>query len=75
MGCSPWGHKESDTTERLTHAYCSQSEIKTLTGLRPHSRYSFQDRLEESGHRTGRRVWVAVYLLHAAFCSFGCDGK
>ena len=19
MGCSPWGHKESDTTERLTH--------------------------------------------------------
>ena len=23
-GCSPWGHKESDTTERLTHiAWCS----------------------------------------------------
>ena len=21
MGCSPWGHKELDTTERLTHTY------------------------------------------------------
>ena len=20
-GCSPWGHKESDMTERLTHTY------------------------------------------------------
>jgi len=69
------GHKESDTTERLTHAYYSQSEIKTLTGLRPHSRYNFQGRLEESEYRTGRRVWVAVHLLYAVFYSFGCDGK
>ena len=25
VGCSPWGHRESDTTERLTHTY-------TITG-------------------------------------------
>ena len=74
-GCNPWGHKESDTTELVTHTYCSQSEIKTLTVLRPHSRYNFQDRLEESEYRTGCRVWVAVHLRYAVFYSFGCDGK
>ena len=28
-GCSPWGHKESDTTERLTHI---DSPVPTLQG-------------------------------------------
>ena len=30
LGCSPWGHKESDTTERLTH---SDQLSKPLPGM------------------------------------------
>ena len=34
VGYSPWGHKELDTTERLsTHAYTSQSESAGCTGF------------------------------------------
>ena len=34
VGYSPWGHKELDTTERLsTHAYASQSESAGCTGV------------------------------------------
>ena len=28
VGCSPWGHKESDTTERLTHTRSSEKLTK-----------------------------------------------
>ena len=28
MGYSPWGHKESDRTERLTLPFCSQNDKK-----------------------------------------------
>ena len=27
---SPWGHKESDTTERLSHAHTMKKTIETL---------------------------------------------
>ena len=29
-GLSPWGHKESDMTEQLTHTHTSEDEIGTL---------------------------------------------
>ena len=37
MGYSPWGHKESDRTERLTllltnYNYTNNRDIKTLSG-------------------------------------------
>ena len=31
--CSPWGHKESDTTERLNNSSCFSICILLLTGL------------------------------------------
>ena len=33
MGYSPCGHKESDTTERLTHT-CARTHTHTHTGIR-----------------------------------------
>ena len=28
VGYSPWGCKESDTTERLTHVHCDKSKLQ-----------------------------------------------
>ena len=30
MGCSPWGCKESDTTEQLTHTHWEFSKVSML---------------------------------------------
>ena len=32
MGLSPWGHKESDMTERLTHTHNSQGKAHVRGG-------------------------------------------
>ena len=41
MGYSPWGHKESDMTERFTSLHANSAEIRLIifreTGL--HSKY------------------------------------
>ena len=51
MGCSPWGHKESDTTEQLTHIYIHRdllislfTHVHTLRDSRPQAQ-----RLQEAG--------------------------
>ena len=33
MGCSPWGLKESYTTERLTHEYSLEKEMATHSSI------------------------------------------
>ena len=48
MDYSPWGHKESDRTVRLTHAYhdppCyTQIQPQNLSYLNPHSRHCEPD--------------------------------
>ena len=32
MGYNPWGHKESDTTDRCTHPYMTTGKTIALTG-------------------------------------------
>ena len=34
MGYSPWGHKESDTTERLTHTMLINSNVPIISQLK-----------------------------------------
>ena len=55
MGCSPWGHKESDTTERL-HFHFSLSRIGEGNG-NP-LQYSCLE-----NPRDGGAWWAAVYRV------------
>ena len=45
VGCSPWGHKESDTAEQLTH-----------THTHTHTRIT-QSEWSEEGKRKGQDSW------------------
>ena len=35
VGYSPWGHKESDMTERLTHSHTGSNQGTSITGIIP----------------------------------------
>ena len=32
MGCDPWGHKESDMTEQLTHTHTHTHTVSSHSG-------------------------------------------
>ena len=53
MGCSPWGHEELDTTERL-HFYFSLSRIGEGNGNRLQCSYL-------DNPRDGGAWWAAIY--------------
>ena len=51
VGYSSWGHKESDTTERLTFHFISFPRIKI-----PHKRKRKGEREREGGREEGRKL-------------------
>ena len=72
-GCSPWGHKESDTTERLTHTRSSEKLTKkhrtypvglSYSGKEKSAlgRLALLDRFLPSpeGHVAAFRIWVSL---------------
>ena len=66
VGYSPWGHKESDMTERLTHMLVVAEPLiqSNVPGVKPESRTTWRRDLEGNssssilwGGSLPRRVW------------------
>ena len=63
MGYSPWGHKELDTTERLTHTHTwlpSGSEVKNLPAMQETQETQSQSLGQEGPLREGMAIYSSI---------------
>ena len=53
VGCSPWGHKESDTTEQLHFHFLSQNHRQNQVASQQHD--------EDLTLISGEDVWILLW--------------